>query len=673
MRVSWMRIASACIVLGLCGAPAHALLINEFLASNAATNTDEDGEFSDWVEIYNEGGSPVDLTGYYLTDDATLLTKWQFPSASLPAGGYLLVWASDKNRTTPGSPLHTNFKLSAGGEYLGLVQPDGTTIVHDYAPQFPPQITDVSYGLASDLATQRCFLTPTPAAPNDDSVACGFTADVQFDVPHGMYDAPFNLTLTTLTPGATIRYTLDGTTPSPTVGTVCAGPIAISTTTAVRAIATASGLAPSKSSTRTYIFIDDIVHQSAATLPPGYPSTWGSGASADYDMDPDVVNDSLYAPTIRNDLKAIPTVSIVTDLDHLFGPTNGIYTHPEGRGDAWERPASVEMIFPDGSDAGFQKNCGIRIQGQTSRNPSVRKHSLSLRFRSNYDGPLSYGFFDTAVIQDAPTSSFGEIRLFAGHQNSWHSNYGGMPARAQYLREIYARDTLFDMGQRSSHGISVHLYLNGIYWGMYQSAENPDADFFASYFGGTDGDYDVFKDNDLEDGDSAALDALRALLLADLSSPPNYQAVLQYLDVESLADYVLMNFYIANADWSAHNWIIGRKREPGAGFKFFAWDSELSLGGAHEFNLDVNGPLGIYGRLLGSPEFKLLLADHVRRHFFDDGALTPNRAAARYLKRSQEIDRAVVGESARWGDKLRPTQPYTRDNEWLVEKFRLLL
>lgn len=127
--------------------------ISEFLAGNDTGIRDEDGDQKDWIELFNDGAVPVNLSGWHLTDDSADLTKWIFPSVSIPAQGYLLVWASDKNRSDAGSELHTNFKLSKSGSYLALVESDGSTIAHDYAPTYPQQVADVSYGLSSGVVT----------------------------------------------------------------------------------------------------------------------------------------------------------------------------------------------------------------------------------------------------------------------------------------------------------------------------------------------------------------------------------------------------------------------------------------------------------------------------------------------------------------------------------------
>lgn len=113
---------------------------------------DEDGDFSDWIELKNNSQSAVNLSGWYLTDNASDLTKWEFPSTTIAANGYLVVFASSKDRATSGSELHTNFGLSKNGEYLALVQPDGSTIEHEYSPNYPILPSDAAYGIVGGSA-----------------------------------------------------------------------------------------------------------------------------------------------------------------------------------------------------------------------------------------------------------------------------------------------------------------------------------------------------------------------------------------------------------------------------------------------------------------------------------------------------------------------------------------
>jgi len=121
-------------------------VISEFLATNTNGLKDEDGDKEDWVEIHNPTASSVNLGGYFLTDDAANLKKWSFPAVTLPSHGYLVVFASGKNRRVVGKPLHSNFQLDGGGDYVALVKPDGMTNLSQFSPQFPPQSPDVSCG-----------------------------------------------------------------------------------------------------------------------------------------------------------------------------------------------------------------------------------------------------------------------------------------------------------------------------------------------------------------------------------------------------------------------------------------------------------------------------------------------------------------------------------------------
>lgn len=656
--------AAASLVFLMGASDSQALLITELMASNSASIQDEDGEHSDWLELFNETASTVSLDGLYLTDEEAVPTKWRFPSVTLGAGQYLVVWASDKNRATPGQPLHTNFRLSASGEYLGLVAADGTTVLHEYQPSFEAVAENRTYGLASDLVSARCFVIATPGAANDESLDCATTSPVAFSAERGFYEVPFELTLSTATPGATIHYTLDGSDPTPAHGTVYAGPIEVATTAMVRAMAFGPGLDPTSSITHTYIFLEDVLTQSIADQPPEYLFP-----VADYEMDPAVVNDPRYADEIVGDLKAIPTMSIVTDVDHLFGPANGIYTHRSGEGVAWERPTSVELIPAEGSaQPGFQINCGIRIQGGVSRLSDSGKYNLRLLFKSVY-GPskLVYPLFPGSSVD-----SFDTVVLTATHGHSWHAGFSD----AEYIRDTWLKDTQLAMGQASSHCTYVHLYLNGRYWGLYRPTERPSAPFLASWYGGVEEDYDALNSGQAVDGDRDAWETMMNLAKGPVDTLAGYDAVLEYLDVVNFADYMISNIFAGNYDWPDKNWYAGRKREPGAGYRFFNWDGEetlMSVGANRTALGAADSPGALYQLLRRSPEFRLLFGDRVHKHLQNGGALTPEATAARWRARRDEIFGAIVGESARWGDGRRTGNPYTRDIEWIIENQRLLL
>src|SRR5687768_3167936 len=144
-------------------------VISEFMADNDKTLADKFGTYSDWIEIHNRGNTAGNLDGFYLTDDGNNLTQWRFPSTPVAANGYVLVFASSKNLATTGQELHTSFQLSNGGEYLALVNPDGFTVQHAYAPSYPSQSEDLSYGLTNENdagSGMQVFTQPTPGRAN---------------------------------------------------------------------------------------------------------------------------------------------------------------------------------------------------------------------------------------------------------------------------------------------------------------------------------------------------------------------------------------------------------------------------------------------------------------------------------------------------------------------------
>ena len=649
--------------LGLClvAAPVRADLsevrVNEFVASNAMGLTDEDGEFSDWIELHNTGAKLVSLGGAFLTDDATNLVKWAIPAVDLAAGEFLVIFASNKNRTTPGAELHTNFRLGAGGEYLGLIAPDGTTVIYEYAPAFPAQATDIAYGVGPGGAT-GFFDPPTPGAANP-STFLEAVLPVEFSVPHGIYDAPVNVGMSTATPGAEIRYTTDGSLPQAGHGTVYTAPVAVSTTTVLRVGAFKTGLQPSRVASHSLIFPAAVLTQTGA----GFPSTWGIRA-VDYAMDPMVVNDPQWSGEMLDALVAIPSVSLVTDIADLFGP-NGIYANPRSRGDAWERLASMELIYPGGG-AGFATSCGLEIHGNTSRSLGNPKQSMRVTFKAAY-GPSTLSF---PLFPGSSVTEHKSLVLRAGWQDGWqHAR-----ARALYLRDQYASDTQLALGQVAVHGFFVHLYLNGLYWGVYDLHERATEEFAAFHYGGDSDDWDVMKDGQLDAGERVAWDTLFGMMTPDVGTPGGYAAVQEYLDVDNLIDFVMTHHYLGNLEW-AGSWVAARRDVPGETFKFVSWDGERTLRSPRRIpGLSGSGrrPQGAYGTLRRfNADFRATFAQHVQQHYFNGGALTPEAATARFMARADELSAPLLAESARWGDGARAGQPYTR-NDWIAQRDRLL-
>jgi len=245
-------------------APVPGVMISEFMADNDRTLNDEDGDDSDWIELFNPTAAVADLNGWYLTDTPTLLTRWRIPNVSLPPRSYLVVFASGKNRNNPVGQLHTNFRLAKETGYLALVD-SRTNVVSAFGTSYPPQYTDVSYG-RDRVATELLgyFPVPTPGAANSQG-GPGFAPGVEFSRPGGTFITSFTLTLAA-SGAATIRYTLDGSLPTD-ASPAYSGAIPVNNTVQVRARAFAPGLLPGPPRSEAYVALNASVVNFTSDLP----------------------------------------------------------------------------------------------------------------------------------------------------------------------------------------------------------------------------------------------------------------------------------------------------------------------------------------------------------------------------------------------------------------------
>jgi len=639
---------------------------------------------SDWIELYNAADVAVNLEGWSLTDNADITNKWIFPAVSIEPKGYLLVFAAGVDVVIPGENLQADFKLSSSGEYLGLFNETGT-VVNEFAPEFPSQPENTSFGWSDSENAYQIFTDRTPGLPNSDASLMGEVADTAFSIDRGFYDDPFEVEITTETEGASIRYTTDGSAPSETNGTIYSGPIPITTTSLLRAIAYKDGYISSNVDTHTYIFVEDVIKQD--NTPEGFPAmvknkNQDPDLPADYEMDPEVTEDPLYKDKMRDALLSIPTISLVTDIDNLYDRDTGLYQNPLRHGAAWERPVSAELIYPSGKK-GFQVNAGLRIQGGHTRDPSRSpKHSFRLAFRSEYGpGKLDYRIFP----EPSSTKEFETIILRAHGNQSWthHNGFrGDNRGRAQYVRDQFAKDLQGLMGSPNLHNSYAFLYLNGVFWGLYNPTERATAGYGEAYFGGDKDDYDALNSGELLDGDSRAWNVLMGLVNQNLSNMDLYHEISAILDLTAFTDYMLLNHWGGNEDWDHHNWYALRNRIGDEKWYFYAWDNEFFFETA---TADVTGkntnnhPGEIFYSLLDNSEYRVLLADRIQHNFFNGGPLTTEGALPLWEERTAQVYQALVAESARWGDNRRdvnrrtgPYMLYTRDKQWATERERVV-
>jgi len=688
MKLAQSILRFSLLVMGLvCTTVGNAqVIISEFMANKGSSLTTRvEGETvrPDWIEIYNGDRASINLEGWYLTDDEANLTKWRFPRVIVSGDEYVVVFASEQGQKYrpgnypyyDGTTYHTNFELNRDGEYLALVRPDGITIAHEYGSKYPRQYGFVSYGACAGHGEVGYFENPTPGAANSATCIREVVADTTFSHHRGFYDAPFAVTVTTETEGATIRYTTDGSIPTGTYGHIYTGPVSITTTTCLRAIAYRSDLLPTNVDTQTYIFPVDVVRQDGS----GFPDTWGH-KGADYAMDRAVVNQ--YSSTIRNDLKSVPTVSLVMGVDDWFGPTNGIYSHPdwEDRYDEEaERAVSMEFFDPHDAEVQFHINAVVRIAGGSSTGGwKSDKLSMRLKFQEPY-GPTKLNYL---LFGQGAADTFDTLVLDARLNNVW--NYGNNDSqrrKAQYTRDQFTSDIQNAMGGYGHHGRHVHLYLNGLYWGLYNLHERPDESFAAYYFGGNKRDYDVLKHNEgnIVNGSDQDYREMFGVATSGLSSNTRYQTIRQYLDVPNFIDYMITNFYYGNTDWAHQNWYATRSRfDPEGRWRYHSWDAEKGMQGINDNVVGKDNGYGsptyLHRRLKSNAEYRLLFADHVYRNFFNEGVLAVENATALYQRRLDEVDRAVVCESARWGDNRieQGGVRYTRNQHWVAQRNWLL-
>ncbi len=588
------------------------LVITEFLASNVATNglLDEDGDNSDWIEIRNRGSNAVNLAGWSLSDDPEVPGLWVFGgSRVLNPGQYMIVFASGKDRRNPTTTnrFHTNFQLGTGGEHLGLYSSDSPReLVSGF--EYPEQRNDHSYGY-DPLGNVRYFKMLTPGAANGSSLISGVVEDVHFSAERGHYTTAFELHLTTPTPQTTIKVTFDGSEPTDTRGFIYTNAIPITGNRVVRAAAFRPNMLPSRAETHTYLF-----NQSAA-------------------------------------IRSLPVISLVTATNNLIGPTGiigmyagkpcdqlpaaGQYHNPSLHGIAWERPVSAELLRLDGQP-GFQIDCGIRVQGSDYQRPrtcATSKFSYRLYFRSDYgEGRLDYPFFTNTTV-----TSFDQLVLRAGFNDN--SN--------PFIRDEMGRRLSHEMGDVASHGNFVNLFVNGEYKGYYNPTERVHEEMLQAYHGGSS-EWDVMSPRfatsssgvGVVDGDRQNFNAfVNYVNTQQVTQQAIYQQVTQRLDVVNFVDYCLLNVYAGMGDWPDNNWRAGRERSTNGIWRFYVWDAEWGFGiygrtvtrdtfaesGGGPDNSGLATPsseiANIYQRLRQNPEFRMVWADRIHKHLFNNGVL----------------------------------------------------
>ncbi len=461
--------------------------------------------------------------------------------------------------------------------------------------------------------------------------------DLDFETDRGFYDTPFNLELTVNDPAAIVRYTTNGTAPTTTTGILYTNPIPINTTSHIRAIAY-TGTDTTRVLTHSYIFLDDVVNQPDAVS--GFPT---SG----FEFDASIKNNATYSAQLMDALTQVGSISIVMDLPQL----DSVHNETVSAGEGYEMPASVELLYPDGES--HQQNCGIERFGGSSFNSPKRNFRLS--FKSIYGkSKLEYPMFGKEVENE-----FDQIALRAGHAGCINREGTSLhTGESNDIADQVVRDLQIDV-QPDGIGVAgnfMHLYINGIYWGVYNATERPAAGWAKKYYGGSKDDWDVIKTKAVLAGNATAWNTLNSIAdNQDLSIPANYNLIQDYIDVEQFIDYVIVTNYAPHSDnhVNGKNSYLNINRNDNTGFKFWIWDSEPALD-YYWTRLWAKDHVGhraydnIFNSLLNNSDFRTKVNDRMECHCFNDGALTPNNAIDAYMDVYNSTDIAMIAEAARW-------------------------
>jgi len=605
------------------------------------------------------------------------------------------------NSVITGSPAELDLS-----QWLDTIE-EGNNVLAIYAANHTSDSGD--FLVHAELTAERAsgplansfMVTPTPGLDNGAGYL-GVIEDTLFSHDRGFYEAPFPLSITTAEPDTTIRYTTNGTIPTLSNGTTYTGAITIDPATlsyadagvvTVRAAAFKTGFYSTNVDTQSYVFLDAVVDQDGSGVPTS--SDWGH-AGADWDIDTAIVN-AVGEANFQNDLKSIPTMSLVMDWEQLFGngsngDGHGIYTQSEGwRDKSDERYASLEY-FTDGLTEEFQVDASVEIQGHSS---AVRwrsdKLSFEVKFKQPHDTNLrSDTLFGNSVADGAnAANSFDSLVLDAQYNYSFAvNNTSTQGPYATFIHDQVVADLANLAGAEAPHGRWVHLYINGMYWGVYNAHEKPSDSFAEEYYGGDKDDYLVVKGFDgvglshggsqdkyiQADGGLASQNAYRDLLDEvndDLSSLAQYEQVADILDIDSFINYMVVTYYAGNYDWGENNWYASLNSvDPDGQWHFHSWDQEHafpnnqnagagdgrnpdydhSLLVAGDFGEHEFGPTGIHHELMSSEEYRIRFSDRVQELMRNAGLLTPASAQSVWQARVDEVAGAMNGETARWGD-----------------------
>ncbi len=518
-----------------CFGKGQEVFINEFMAQNNSVIEDQDGEFSDWIEIFNGGLQSFSLHHWYLSDDANLPLKWQFPDVTLAPGGYLLIFASGKNHMDA-FEVHTNFKIGADGEKLYLSNPDGVLIDQTEEVMLPG---DHSYGRITDGADAwQDFFPSSPGFAN------GISQSLSFSATSGFFQNPLYFKVQPPFPGI-IRFTRDGSKPLSTsppfpdslfLGYRSDEPNVLSlipTSPDQSQISFHAWEPPAVRVDKAHV-IRCAAFQGTIPVSPVYSFTF-------------LIDSSMP------DKYDLPVISLISDPAHFFDPESGLYVpgesfdpaNPEWSGnyfqtnDSWDKPVYIEY-FEKGGKTGFSQQAGIRIHGGKTRHAAQK--SLTLIADDQYGNEyFHYPLFPQKAVQ-----RFKRFVLSAT-MGSW--------AGETVIADVLAHEIIRDLHLEIQDFQPVVVFLNGEYWGIHTLRDKIDERYLAYVSALDENDIDLLDGPGfiLAGNASSYQEVLDFMELHDMADPEAYAWVADHIDLGNFTDYQLAEIFFANNDWPGNN------------------------------------------------------------------------------------------------------------------------
>ncbi len=538
------------------------IVINEIMASNETTVTDEDGDYSDWIELYNSNSNAINLSGYTISDDSLNPNKWTFPETVLLPDSFLLIFASGKDRQE-GPFLHTNFKINSDGE--DLILSDNLENVIDHILPIPIS-TDISYGRKPDGGLQFLYFDfPSPGISND------FSNSLDFSHERGFYTSPFKLFVTSDSDEDQVFFTLNGEIPTP----------------------------------GSELFMDSILMGYKYNLPnviSDIPTTPELSSPEIVWIPPAGPVDKVNIIRLRSFNNSIPTskvytltflvdsnvftkypypvLSLVTEASNLFDNDTGIYipgtnwdaSDPQWTGNYyktgsdWERDMHIEYFGKTG-ELGFFQDAGVRIHGKITR----RRPQKTFRFyaRKEYGKDL----FNFQLLPQKDLTKYKKFLLRTTY-GCWHKTI---------IKDVLTHDIVRDFEMDIMDSRLVVVYINGEYWGMQNIRDYQDENHLSLYYDIDKNSIDLLRyENQVLYGSNESYDELVDFIANnDLSIPENYNTVASQIDIDNFISYQISEIFFNNYDWPGANIKYWRSSDMDSKWRWLFYDIDAGYGNSN--------------------------------------------------------------------------------------------